>query len=93
MRTKFTALILAGAMLLVLASCGSLEGDAKKLAKMHYDLDQIGNNVGSSSNMYTQKANEVFKFESQTWEKYSKNPEAKKRFQQLFEAELERLKK
>lgn len=85
-------LILAGVIMFTLASCSSMESDAKKLAKMHYELEQTGNSVGSRSNVYTQKAKEVFAFEMKTWEKYSKDPKSKEEFAKLVEQELNELK-
>jgi len=73
------------------ACSSSPESDGKKLAKMHYELEQIGNNVGSRSNVYAGKAKEVFEFETKTWEKYSKNAEIKAQFQNAFNKELKTL--
>ena len=89
---KLVTIILAVAMALCLASCSSLEGDAKKLAKQHYELEQIGNNVGSRSNMYTGKAKVVYQLELKMWEKYSKEPKTKEKFQKVFDEELKKLK-
>jgi hypothetical protein len=80
-------------MMLGVSSCSSMKSDAKKLAKMHYQLEQIGNKAGSTSNIYAQEAQKVFKFEMKTWEKYSKNADAKKEFQAIVDAELRRLSK
>jgi len=85
--------ILIIALMVTFSSCSSLESDAKKLAKMQYDLEQTGNNVGSRSNVYASKADKVLKFQVKTWDKYSKKPETKEKFRKVFEQELERLRK
>jgi len=90
---KVAMMILASAMILCLTACNSMESDAKKLAKMHYDLEQIGNRVGSTSNIYTGKAIEVLEFEKKTLQKYSNPPETQKQFQEILEAEYNKLKR
>jgi len=44
------------------------------------------------SDIYNAKATEVFKFETEIWKKYSTPPETRERFQQILDAELNRLK-
>jgi len=90
-KIKLVTVILASAMVLCFTSCSSMESDAKKLAKMHYELEQIGNNIGSTSNVYAGKAKEVFEFEAKTWNKYSKNIETKEQFQKILDEEMKKL--
>ena len=84
--------ILISMMAICLTSCNSIESDAKKLAKMHYELTRVGDNVGSTSNVYKEKAKVLFEFETKAWEKYSKDPETKKQFKKIFDDEMKKLK-
>ena len=91
MKKFFLVSLMSVILALTVISCNSIESDARKLAKMHYELQQIGNNVGSRSNVYESKARQVLEFERKTWGKYSKNPEKRDKFQRALEAETQKL--
>lgn len=75
-------------MALCIVSCSSIESDARKLAKMHYELEQIEYNADRAPDMKQGRAKEILEFEAKSWEKYSTSPETKEQFQKIYDMEL-----
>ena len=88
--------ILAGTMALCLASCNSMENDAKKAAKRAYEIEKIYEKKWDTNNWTNAdetKIQDYLDFANKMLEKHGKDRESKEKFNNLVTKELEKLKK
>ncbi|MDR1056198.1 MAG: hypothetical protein LBL90_10375 [Prevotellaceae bacterium] len=93
---KVITFILAGAMALGLASCNSMESDAKELVKRGYEIGKIykvhDNSKSKFSSSEEKKIRNYTEYVGKMLEKYGKDSESPKKSNQLVENELNNLK-
>jgi len=86
-------------MVLYLASCSSMESDAKKVAKRAYEIEKVYESMGDRSNLSgsreskEKKIRDYAEFANKMLEKHGKDSESRKKFTELVNKELEKLKR
>jgi len=95
---KFVIMILVCAIMLSLVACNTMENDAKKLAKKAYEIEKVYASLNDRSNLSgsrkskERKIKEYTDFANKMLEKHGKDKASRKKFNELVNTELKKLK-